>query len=64
MLTRLQRPSGNHRIRHNKGFRVKIETRVTDEGPPGTVLERNPADEKLRKGSVITLVVVQTRPNR
>jgi len=42
-----------------KGFEVKIETRVTDEGQPGTVLERRPADEKLRKGSEITLVVAK-----
>lgn len=45
-----------------RGFKVMIETRVTHEGQPGTVLERKPADEKLKKGSEITLVVVQTPP--
>ena len=47
-----------------KGFEVKTETRVSDGGQPGTVLDRKPADDKLKKGSEITLVVVQApQPN-
>ena len=46
-----------------RGFKVKIETRETGEGPPGTVLERNPPDQRLEKGSEITLVVAQAPAN-
>jgi hypothetical protein len=47
----------------SRGFKVKIEERETEEGRPDTVLERNPADEKLMKGSEITLVVAKRPPN-
>jgi len=39
-----------------KGFRIK-ELQVTGLGNPDTVLDRSPADPKLKKGSEITLVV-------
>jgi hypothetical protein len=43
-----------------KGFDVKVEMRETAAGEQGTVLERKPADKKLKEGSEITLVVVET----
>jgi hypothetical protein len=46
-----------------RGFRVKAEARQGAQGHPGTVLERTPTDEKLEKGSEITLVVVEAPPS-